>query len=500
MPPEDTTKSSGTDWLATALFPLAVVLMEAFWFFPWLYWLGSWPMYPEPRQPLSLAAVIVVLAAALALTKLIDRHEEWPLAWARTAVVGLGAAALLVVLRLAYPPPAGTGWFSYVGDLLNHTFQHPSTIVVAGLAVIYLWWRGISLGRTTTYFRDVYRLFVVGMVALIVLLIFWQISSYNERFSGPAQDVGMYVIGFFFFGLLAIAVCHLYAIRRTMPKEEAALTSVKRWLPIMLAVVGGMVLVGFGVGLIFSPEFFDWVGRAAHTVGHALSTAAEYILMPIGYILEGIIWLVRWFLDLIRGNLSGLQQGGSANQTPLFQNVSTKAWPPEILTALKVLVLVAVLGLVVYFIARAVSRSRGRRELEDIEEIHESLFSWAGLRDDLKDLLGNLKNRLTPRRRPRPRTYGDDAGTLDVREIYRRLLWESARSGLPRHPGETVEEYARRLGRLVPDSAGPLGGINPAYEEARYGDRPLAGERVQGANQLWRGLRAVLRRLRGANE
>ncbi len=490
-------KSNKIDWLATVLYPLAVVLMEAFWVFPWLYWLGSWPMYAEPRQPLSLAAVIVVLAAALALTKLVSRHEEWPLAAVRTAVVGLGVAAFFIVLRLAYPPPAGTGWFVYLHGLLDQTFQHPSTIVLAGPAIVYLWWRGITLGRTTTYFRDVYRLFIMGLAALIVLLILWQVSGYNERFSAPGQDVAMYVIAFFFFGLLAIAVCHLYAIRRTMPKEEAALTSVRRWLPIMLAVVGGMVLVGFGVGAIFSPEFFDSVGRIAHTVGHALSTAAEYILIPLGYVMEAVLWVLRWFINLIRGNLSGVEQASSANQTPLFQNVDTKAWPPEILAALKWGVLVIILGLVVFFIARAVTRSRRRRNAEDIEEINESLFSWAGLRDDLKDLFGHLRNRFAPKRRPRPRTFDDTAGTLDVREIYRRLLWESARSGLPRRPGETVEEYARRLGRLVPDSAAPLEGINPAYSEARYGDRQLAGERVQGANQLWRSLRGVLRRLRG---
>jgi hypothetical protein len=491
-------KNERIDWLATVLYPLLVVLMEAFWVFPWLYWLGSWPMYAEPRQPLSLAAVIVVLAASLALTRFLNRREAWSLTAVRAAVIGLGVAAFFIVLRLAYPPAAGSGWFAYVQGLLSGMFQHPSTIVLAGPAVVYLWWRGIVLGRATTQFRDVYRLFVLGLAALITLLILWQISGANERFSAPGHEVGLYVIAFFFFGLLAIAVCHLYAIRRSMPKEEAALTSVRRWLPIMLGVVGGMVLVGFGVAAIFSPEFFDAVGQAAHAVGNALGTVAEYILIPIGYVLEAVIWVVRWFLDLIRGNLSGLQQGASANQTPMFQNVVTKQLPPELLSLLKWGVVIILLGLVVFFVARAVRRSQRRRGLEDIEEINESLFSWAGLRDDLKDLLGDLKNRFAPRHKPRPRTYDDDlSGTLDVREIYRRLLWESARSGLPRRPAETVEEYARRIGRLVPDSAEPLGGLNPAYSEARYGDRPLAAERVRGANQLWASLRGVLRKLRG---
>jgi hypothetical protein len=493
-------KSGKIDWLATVIYPLAVVLMEAFWVFPWLYWLGSWPMYAVPHPPLSLAVVIVVPAVGLAVTRYLHRREDLSLSVIRAAAVGCGIVVFFVALRLDYPPPAGTGWFAHVGDLLAATFQHPSTIVLAAPVLVYLWWRGIVLGRATSYFHDVYRSFALGMAALIVLLIIWQVAGANARFSAPGSDVGMYVIAFFFFGLLSIAVCHLYTIRRSMPKEEAALTSVRRWLPIMLAVIGGMVLIGFGVAALFSPGFFEGVGRVASVVSHGLGKLIDYILIPLGYIFEAVMWVLRWFISLLRRVSPDQEPGEAGNGLPKFDEVTTRDWPPEVLAAIKWLVFIVIIGLVIFLLWRAVSRARARKRQEDIEEINESLFSWAGLRDDLKDMLRNMRNRFATRRGTRPRTYGDDLpGTLDVREIYRRLLRESARSGLPRRPGETVEEYARRLGRFVPESAEPLGGINPAYSEVRYGDRSLGTDRVRGANQLWASLRGVLRKLRGAN-
>jgi hypothetical protein len=493
-------KRGKTDWLAGFLYPAAVLLMEAFWVFPWLSWLGGWPMYAVQRPPLSLAAVIVVLAASLAVTRFLNRRDNWSLTAIRLAVVGSGAVVFLAVLRVSYPPPAGTGWFTHVGNLLGNTLRTPSTFVLAIPALIFLWWRGIVMARRTASFRDVYRSFIPGMAALIVLIIVWQVSSSNDRFVKLGSDVGLYVIAFFFFGLLAIAIGHLYNIRRTMPKDGSAVTSVRRWLPIMLGVVGGMVLISFGVAAIFTPGFFGWVGRAATAVGSGLGKVIDIILIPLGWIFDAIFWLVRWFVSLLRKLSPDAPPQNTDNGTPPFQNVIPKELPPELLLFLKWALFIIVAGLIIYFLARAVRRARSGARQEDIEEINESLFSWKGLRDDLKGLFNNWRHRFAVRHGPRRARPGDDlSGTLDVREIYRRLLWESGQSGLPRRPGETVEEYAARMGRLVPDSAAPLDGLNPSYSEVRYGEHRLDDDRVRSANRLWATVRGVLRGLRGKN-
>src|SRR3972149_861134 len=118
-----------------------------------------------------------------------------------------------------------------------------------------------------------------------------------ERIEPPGPAVGWSVIAFFFFGLLAIAICHLYLMRSAMPRDDAALTTVRRWLPIMLGVVGGMVLLGFGVASVFSEEFFASVGHGVGFVFNGLGKAFNFILVPLNYIFEGIFWLLRWILN-----------------------------------------------------------------------------------------------------------------------------------------------------------------------------------------------------------
>lgn len=487
------------DWLAAVLYPLAVILMESFWVYPWLNWLGSWPMYTPQRAALGLGSVIMVLVVSLTVTRYLNRRDDWSLAVVRTAVIGLGVAVFVVVLRLEYSPVEGIGWFEHVGQILAKSFDEPSTMLIAMPVLVYLWWRGIVLGRTTSYFKDVYRSFILGMVALIMLIIIWQISGSSEQFPGPGADIGWNVIAFFFFGLLAIAVCHLYNMRRSMPKEEAALTSVWRWLPIMLGVVGGMVLVGLGIARIFSSEFFAAVGNAARAVGDVLYKAVEILAIPLNYVMEAVLWVLRAILNLLRNDAIQPDSMNGTGGALDFGEVTPRELPPALTDAIKWFVAIVIVAVIVFFLAKAVGRFRDRRRLDEFDEIHESLFSWAGLKDDLKAMLDNMKNRLTIKRPPRRRrSFADDlSGTLDVREIYRRVLREASISGLPRRPHETTEEYARRVGHLVPDSVESLDGITDAYDGVRYGEKPLRQEQVGGTNRWWQSLRGVLRKLRG---
>jgi len=155
-----------------------------------------------------------------------------------------------------------------------------------------------------------------------------------------------------------------------------------------------------------------------------------------------------------------------------------------------------VVGLVLFILAKAVSRLRARRAVDQIEEIHESLWSWRGLRDDLKELFRNLFKKKEPL--PERSFFDEDfQGEMDIREIYRHVLWEGKRSGLPRRPQETPGEYSVRLGRSVPESDRPLKDITREYESVRYGDNIVPEDRVKNANSLWDKLKGMLRAIRG---
>jgi hypothetical protein len=495
-------KVESFDWLAVVFYPLAVVLMEAFWVYPWLVWVGNWPAFAEKRPGLSLASVVIVLGVSLLVTRLTLRMK-WPLWLIRGTIIGGGVVVMLLVLGVDYNAGyvfLSGGWFAHVGQLLGTTLKSPSTIVLSLPAMVYLWWRGINLGQTTSYFRDIYRSFLLGMVALVILVIIWQVSAASDRFKAPGAEIGWNVMAFFFFGLLAIAISHIYVMRRSMPKEEAALTSVRRWLPMVLGVIGGMVLVGFGVASIFSAAMFESIGHGADIVFHFLGKVIDYVLIPLNYVFDFLFKVLQYLVSLIRSN-QPLQPGQSGNMTiPGLNNVVPKEMPPWVTDALRWFVIAIVVAVIIFILAKAISRLRGGRRGDEIEEIHESLFSWRGLRDDLRELFNMMGNRFK-RKPPAPSPYqpGENVpGRLDIREIFRHLQWEGSRSGLPRRRQETAAEYTRRLERAVPESTGPLTGINDLYAVVRYGETSVPEERVDSANGLWRTLRGLLRKIRGA--
>jgi hypothetical protein len=494
-------KTTGFDWVAAVFYPLAVILMEAFWVYPWLVWIGSWPAFSENRAALSLASVIIALAASLLVTRLTLR-QKWPLGFQRAVIIGGGLVVILLVLGVDYRAGYGFlsgGWFTHIGQVLGTTFSNARTIVLALPALLYLWWRGIVLGQKTSDFRDVYRSFLLGMLSLVALIIIWQVSSASEKFSAPGPEIGLDIMAFFFFGLLAIAITHIYLMRRSMPKEEAALTTAKRWLPMMLGVVGGMILVGFGVASIFTNEFFELIGGWAGTAFNFLGKIFNYILIPLGYVFDWILRGLQFLVNLLRGTPAPGQEGGNMSAGSPWPEVTGAEIPPWVTEAVKWFVIAIIVALVIFILARAVSRLRSRRH-EEIEEIHESLLSWRGLQDDLRlffNMMGNRFKGKPPARRP----YKFDesaSGRLDIREIFRHVLWEGSRSGLPRRRHETASEYSRRLQHEVPESGEPLSGITGLYEDVRYGEASVPEEKVDSANSLWQTLRGLIRKMRGA--
>lgn len=496
-----TNRLGNFDWLAVVFYPLAVILMEAFWVSPWLGWLGVWPVFPESRPVLHLASVIILLVVSLAVTRVLLR-QKLPMLSVQSIVIGLGLVTMLLVLGVEYADGyvfLSGRWFGHIGQLLGATFVHASTIVIALPAMFYLWWRGIILGQSTSYFKDIYRSFLLGMVALIVLIIIWQVSSASGRFQSPGAGIGLNVIAFFFFGLMAIAICHLYLMRSTMPREEAALTSVWRWLPIMLGVIGGMVLIGFLVTSAFTNEFFESIGHGAGIVFDFLWKIFNYILIPFNYLFEGIFWLLRFLLNLIRSS-QPMQPGGTGNMTlPEMPAVTPGELPPAVTEAIKWFVIALIAAAVVFILAKAISRLRTQRAREEIEEIHESLWSWRGLRDDLRELFGTMGQRFKrkPSGLPQYRFDENATGRLDIRDIFRHLQWEAGRSGMSRRRHETASEYTSRLQRMVPDSGEPLTRITDMYVNVRYGEVNVPEEQVDSANSLWQTLRELLRKLRG---
>jgi len=494
------------NWISVLFTPVAVVLMEVFWFYPWLVWVGKLDFFPGDRPPLSLASVVLLLGASYLATRYL-LSREWSEGWVRAGILLFGLVLVYSAIRSEYHGGFGLAdpqWFLYIGRTILDTFTRVDLLMIALPASAYLWWRGIDRGRRPLTMTDIYRTFLVGIGSFVLLIIVWRISLGAGSLEELASTVAPQIAAFFFFGLAALALANLHSIQQRMAPEETIRSFNRRWLPTLFGIIGGIVLVGLAVAGAFSPEFIAFLGRLLDSVFDIARQVFYYILIPFGYIAAALFYVAQWLINLIRGGST------PEFQTPEFfaeeeQTEVPKGEPiPEIvITALKWALFAAVVIVVTYLLARAISRYRASRAKGDVEEVNESLWSWEGFKADLLLFFSALWQRLWRRRKTTaeasalPYWYKDEDDSpgrrLSIREIYRRLLWQGHRRGVAHRDWETPYEYGLRLGPVVPDGSSQLAELTDLYIGVRYGDIGSPDQQVDRANSLWATLRQLLR-------
>ena len=149
-------KLNKVNWIADVFTPLAVILMEVFWLYPWLVFIGKLPALTVQKTPLSLLSLIFLLGISFIATKFFLKRK-WPMPWIQTSIIACGLVAIFLVLRIEYS--AGfklfSGqWFVSYGKVIVDSLSHQTPVCIfALLAGFYLWWRGISLSRSRLYFE-----------------------------------------------------------------------------------------------------------------------------------------------------------------------------------------------------------------------------------------------------------------------------------------------------------------------------------------------------------
>ncbi len=497
-------KVARLNWVAAVLFPLTVILTEALWVYPWLIRIGTWPVFRQQHTPLSLASVIILLGGSFFLTKYFTRRRL-ALKWTRWSILACGLAAILIVLRIEYPAgialPDGQ-WFIKTALLLIDSFSHPNQTVAALLVGMYLWWRGIGLGHSPLFFENTYRYFSIGLIAQVALILAWG----NDQQNSFMSTTGLYVAGFFFFGLSAMALAKLKGTQEQGKAGGVSAVFNGRWLSIILVVITGIVLVGIGAASIFSPRFLSVLGTLFDMVSGFLFKVIYYILTVsvtiVGFVIAIGFFIFESIINMLQGEvpvepvasgnltaIEGLKQG-------LSQDVS-----PETMLVIKWVLFALVIGAMVILIFRSIMRRRPPQAKEDVEEINESIWSWDGFMADLR-LFFNLlwqrfRNKITDvtteaTSRLRRSQTTDITGRLSIREIYRRLLLQSAQLGVTRRHQETPYEYAKRLGQTLPEGSAPVTELTDLYVNVRYGELTSEAKQVDKANNLWEAIKKLL--------
>jgi len=477
--------------------------MEALWVYSWLVWIpayGKWPFNGVQRLPLSLVSLVFLHGASFFATSFFLK-QKWPLLLVRLSIVSCGLVAIFLVVRIEYN--AGYGlfdgqWFVYIGEKILDGFSDLQPMIIALIVGVGLCWRGIRWGSAYLDFEDIYRSFLIGLWAQVLLVIVWVVSLGTDSLSSLASSMGIYVAGYFFFGLSALAMCNLRAIQRKLTAREGAGTVLnRRWLSIMLGVIGVMTAVGIVLATIFSADVLALLGRALNTIADWLLQGLEYILLPFGYLVAGIFYVVRFIIQLIpKGEQyePGELEEFGPSRFELEQAIPS-GLPPAAVLAIKWAFIVIIIGLLVFLLTKAVRRVMSYRDTKHIEQIDESVWSWETFKADLRLFFSLLLKRS---KRPKimpvtSRQYTEETkGNLNIREIYQRLLQETSHLRIARRHSETPYEYSVRFSHAVPEGSEYLGELTDIYVNVRYGELDAEEKQIDFANGIWRALKSLL--------
>ena len=479
--------------------PLFSALLEVLWAYPWLIWISSWTFLDLAKPPLSLWAALAVIILAEEASRYF-LAKRWPLALVRLITV----LVLLTALALAMRIELGGGVAIWELGGWQLVAEKPAALFVAIPLGVFLLWRGISIGRTTLTFDDLYQKFFFGLTALVLLFIVWGLSSGGGNFSRIVASTSLFVVAFFFVSLMGLAIVNLQSGQRGMLSHEmlSSLTS-RNWLSLYLVIILGIIGISGLLAFAFSRDAMGWVVTAFSVLGNALLTVVFYVVViPIGYIVSIVFYFVGLLLKLF----------GATGEPPKlnlidFSEIRARAQgpaaviSPEAILALKWFLVALVIGVVLFILARALFRTNRTEQAEE-ETVHESLWSWAALRQEIRYLAISLITWLYKRKPPRPVPIAPPIATMQepteehhftVREIYEGVLWEGRGAGAPRRASVTPYEYEQLLRLRFTGATSELQAITQAFVADRYGGLSPQQSELRLLNRLWRQVRTIFR-------
>ncbi|MEX2431333.1 MAG: hypothetical protein WD645_05375, partial [Dehalococcoidia bacterium] len=347
-------------------------ILEVLWAHAWVVWAHERDYFDWTAPPLSLAgAVLLGVAAALVSRAALER--DWPLERARLMILGGMAALLIVVIRLGQGGGYALwdmGWFGYAAANIP--------TVVAGFAFgAYLVLRGISVGRESPAFDDLYRRFLFGLAALVLLVVVSTLTAPADS-EGTGASLGIYVLAHFTIGLAGLALVHLNSVRENASHRgiDVSLLS-RRWLPLVLGVVVGLGGAAVAFASVFSFELAALLLRPISLLADLLLLAFMYgVVYPMAYAVAGLFYLLRLLVNLIRTGEPPAPFEPPAGPPDTSREIEEAAGlPPGLLLALKWGLTILVTLVVLWVLSRAIARYR-KGQSDEFEETQESLWTW----------------------------------------------------------------------------------------------------------------------------
>jgi hypothetical protein len=340
--------------------------------------------------------------------------------------------------------------------------------------VLYLWWRGISLGQQSLTFEKVGFYFRLGIVAFI-----WYLFI---TFFGPDQEVTVLVFVYFFFGLISVALARIEEVSRLKGGVRSPFNAY--WLGVLVLATLIVLLIGLLASSIFSLQ------NAYHVLGWlrplepVLEAAFYFVFAILGYLLQPLVEALILILSERFAEL-GLSELFILQETP-EELQAAQASPPGYLGILRACITVSILLAALIVVARSLQRWRARQQGQG-DELRESLWSSGSIAQGLLgsvrdgwDRLGDLAGMV--------RRFGlgrDLYSVISIKKIYASLVRLAEVRGYPRPVAQTPYEYLDTLYRGFPGSETEVVAITEAYVGVHYGELPHSADDLRRIRECW---------------
>ncbi len=460
------------NWIESIILPLAAAAFTADWLGLWALWLLRLGKHNLPFSLLPQVMAAVLLAAAL-LTRAMLLGDR-PLQHTRRVIVGGGIIAVVGLNWLAF------GYRS-PNDVIASIITLKDTLppdLIALVFTCFLWWRGITIGRSEIPHESLADAFYNGVIALAFLFL---VNTFSPLLA-PADALGP-ALFFFASGLGALSLAGLEEDRRRYKDTTGQWPALnRRWLATVGGVIGLIVLGGLLEASAMAPGAFEHIAAFFKPAQDVIAAAVivvflalvQIFIWPIFYIVQAL-WAFLSnieFLKLPRPPADLAQQMqdlvDAITNSPAFQAASQSfTW----------LAIIVILGLIFWLAARRLWRLAGGG---NENEIHESIFSRELLLNQLKNLFSRKVQPPLPGSPYLSLNGADDDPRLIIRRAYQSMLEWAKALGRPRAPQETPLAFAETLRRVEPGHGVAIATLTSAYLTARYAaDAPSLEEARQ---------------------
>jgi Domain of unknown function (DUF4129) len=488
-PRQNSTPSIATISIGEHLLPVAFAFMEACWIAALLIGLADIHFlgWDEPLIPVWAPFLILICVSWFSRTFMSTRSPERQQSNITILVCMQVLMTLIVVWASLFAgriPLWNPEWIlSLLQGILMLNITAFSMVGVV-LLCYYFHYRGTVIANHSLEPTSVTRVMQLGGLLFLGVICVQAATG--------AQDIALILLIPLFLcsALFTRALAHVVFVRRhhltglhgSKPEQDRLL--IMTMAPIFFLLIS----IAFIIGILADPTFLSRV---------------QSFLSPLGLLYDGLasilsilgVLLAAPFFYLAK-SLGFKFQPPKIPQTPRpAQRPPTQSQLPSpalhtmanIMTTLLIIAVIVTIFLLIRFALRRYRKMR----VQQVEDIHESLWSWSLFWAKFKQGWLNLWQRFFHASKATAQIViqddlANESATLrDVRLIYRAFLRWSADHGYQRKYAETPYEFRQRLQQPLSVVEPEVRTMTEIYTAARYSQEPLAESEIAQMLQSW---------------